>query len=110
MVNVTVKWNKQVFPVDLDPQESVETFKAQLSTLTNVPVDRQKLMAKGGWKGILKDEPDFSSCTITEGLQIMLMGSAEVLAKPKVQVRDVLQCHCYSFCKQHEHLFVRAVH
>lgn len=29
-----------------------------------VPVDRQKLMAKGGWKGILKDEEDLSKLTI----------------------------------------------
>jgi ubiquitin carboxyl-terminal hydrolase 14 len=88
MVKVTVKWNKQVFSeVDLDPSDSVETFKTQLWTLTSVPVERQKLMAKGGWKGILKDEPNFSGCTLSEGLQIMLMGSADVLAKPKVEVR-----------------------
>lgn len=87
MVKVTVKWNKQVFSeVDLDPSDSVETFKTQLFTLTGVPLERQKLMAKGGWKGILKDDADLSSAaTITPGLQIMLMGSADVVAAPKVQ-------------------------
>eukprot|EP00611_Tribonema_gayanum_P012172 TRINITY_DN22822_c0_g1_i1.p1 TRINITY_DN22822_c0_g1~~TRINITY_DN22822_c0_g1_i1.p1 ORF type:complete len:617 (-),score=235.18 TRINITY_DN22822_c0_g1_i1:454-2232(-) len=87
MVKVNVKWNKQVFPdVELDPSDSVETFKTQLWTLTGVPLERQKLMSKGGWKGILKDDADLSKCTVTDGLQIMLMGSADVVEKPKEKV------------------------
>jgi hypothetical protein len=33
-----------------------------------VPVDRQKLMAKGAWKGVLKDDEDLS--VVPEGQQV----------------------------------------
>ncbi|CAM9907516.1 unnamed protein product, partial [Phaeothamnion confervicola] len=58
--------------------------------LTGVPGERQKLMAKkGGWKGILKDDEDFSKLGLTDGVQIMLIGSAAVIEAPKEQVRFV---------------------
>ena len=44
-----------------------------------MPVERQKLMCKA-WKGILKDDADFSTMTIKVGAAINLMGTAEVLA------------------------------
>ena len=53
-VPVIVKWNKQQFDVDLDLAGGVLQFKTQLFSLTGVPVDRQKLMAKGAWVGTLK--------------------------------------------------------
>ena len=34
------------------------------------------------WKGILKDDADFSAMTIKVGAAINLMGTAEVLVKP----------------------------
>ncbi len=49
-------------------------------------MDRQKLMAKGAWTGILKDDSDFSQMNIKDGQQIMLMGTAEVVAAPPVEV------------------------
>ncbi len=49
-----VKWNKQQFDVELDLAGGVLQFKTQLFSLTGVPVDRQKLMAKGAWVGTLK--------------------------------------------------------
>ncbi|CAM9673788.1 unnamed protein product [Heterosigma akashiwo] len=87
MVKVNVKWNKQVFSdLELDENESVETFKTQLWTLTSVPVERQKLMARGAWVGTLKNDADFSKCKLKEGMQIMLMGSAEVVQAPAEKV------------------------
>mmetsp|Transcript_5254 Transcript_5254/g.7263 ORF Transcript_5254/g.7263 Transcript_5254/m.7263 type:complete len:526 (-) Transcript_5254:361-1938(-) len=87
MVKVNIKWNKQVFSdIELDQNESVETFKTQLWTLTCVPVQRQKLMARGAWPGVLKDDTDLSKCKIKEGQQIMLMGSAEVVQAPAEKV------------------------
>lgn len=81
MVRVTVKWNKSVFDsLDLDTTQSVAVFKAKLRELTNVPESRQKLMAKGCWAGTLKDDQDLSQCKISEGAQILLMGTAEVVA------------------------------
>lgn len=49
-------------------------------------MDRQKLMAKGAWTGILKDDADMTTMKIKEGQQIMLMGTAEVVAAPAVEV------------------------
>lgn len=88
-VKVQVKWGKNVYKdIELDINESVAVFKAQLFALTNVPVDRQKLMAKGVWKGILKDEVDFKTVQdkLKDGIQIMLMGSADVVKEPAEKV------------------------
>ncbi|CAM9148326.1 unnamed protein product [Ascophyllum nodosum] len=86
MVKVSVKWNKKVFE-GVEVSSKVPEFKAKLQELTGVPVDRQKLMAKGAWKGILKDEVDLSGCNIKDGQQVTLMGSAEVLAAPTEKVQ-----------------------
>mmetsp|Transcript_5066 Transcript_5066/g.7707 ORF Transcript_5066/g.7707 Transcript_5066/m.7707 type:complete len:429 (-) Transcript_5066:360-1646(-) len=86
MVKVNVKWNKQVFEVDLDTSDTAVTFKTQLWTLTGVPVERQKLMCRGGWRGVLADNADLSACKIKEGQQVMLMGSAEVMKAPQEKV------------------------
>jgi ubiquitin carboxyl-terminal hydrolase 14 len=45
---VSVKWNKTSFDnLEIDPSLGVEVVKAQLFDLSNVPVDKQKLMFKG---------------------------------------------------------------
>eukprot|EP00752_Nemacystus_decipiens_P016309 g14585.t1 len=86
MVKVAVKWNKRVF-ADVEVTPTVADFKAKLQELTGVPAARQKLMARGAWKGILKDDVDLSGCTIKDGQQVTLMGSAEVLAAPTEKVQ-----------------------
>lgn len=35
-----------------------------------VPAARQKLMARGAWKGILKDDVNLAECSIKEGQQV----------------------------------------
>ncbi|EEY57712.1 ubiquitin carboxyl-terminal hydrolase, putative [Phytophthora infestans T30-4] len=81
---VSVKWGKQVFQdVVVDKSAPVAVLKAQLYTLTSVPVERQKLMSKA-WKGMLKDDVDLATLDkLVDGTGIMLMGSAEVVQKPK---------------------------
>ncbi len=94
MVKVNVTWGKQKLECELDPSEDVTTFKAQLMALTGVPVERQKIMSKGGWKGTLKDDASFSDCKIKEGMLVMLMGNAEVLVSPTTEtvfVEDMTQ-------------------
>ena len=54
-INVVVKWNKQTFNCELDPSLGPEIFKSQIYSLTGVPVERQKLMAKGAWSGTLSN-------------------------------------------------------
>lgn len=41
--------------------------------IQGVPAARQKLMAKGAWKGILKDDVDLSGCTIKDGQQVSVL-------------------------------------
>eukprot|EP01040_Poterioochromonas_malhamensis_P012411 gene12411-13571_t len=84
MVSIKVKWNKLTFDnVVLDPStQTVLDFKRHLQTLTNVPIERQKLMGKGAWDGILKDDVDLKACKITEGLTVLLMGTADQVAPP----------------------------
>ena len=74
-ISVQVKWNKQVYNTEVDPQEPPLVWKTCLWTLTGVPVERQKLMAKGAWKGVLKDDTSLSD--LKEGQSVTLMGSAE---------------------------------
>jgi ubiquitin carboxyl-terminal hydrolase 14 len=83
-VTVTVKWGKQVYEnIALSKNSSVSVFKAQLYALTLVPIVRQKIMSKA-WKGMLKDDADLKEFDkLVDGTTIMLMGSAEVVEKPK---------------------------
>ena len=46
---VTIKWGKEKFPnVTLDTSEPPEVLRGQIFALTNVPPERQKIMAKAG--------------------------------------------------------------
>ncbi|KAJ0411477.1 hypothetical protein ATCC90586_008526 [Pythium insidiosum] len=83
-VHVSIKWGKQVFEnIPVDKTASVAVLRAQLYALTAVPVERQKIMCKA-WKGMLKDDADLSQLTgLVDGVTVMLMGSAEVVEKPK---------------------------
>ena len=86
---VNIKWNKQVFPLEFDPEDGVEMFKSQVYSLTGVPVERQKLMAKGAWIGTLKDDADMTKLKLKEGHNVMLMGTAEVVVAPVEKVSFV---------------------
>ena len=74
MVKVAVKWAKETFNVDVDPQEPGLVFKHQLFSLTGVPPERQKIMVKGG---MLKDDADVAKLGLKEGQKLMMMGSAD---------------------------------
>eukprot|EP00128_Syssomonas_multiformis_P017684 Colp12_sorted_trinity150504_noHs@24170 len=79
---VAVKWGKQKYDVELDVSEPPLVFKSQLFALTGVPVERQKIMVKGG---ILKDDQDWAPLNIKEGHNFMLMGTAEKLKEPEAK-------------------------
>ena len=75
MLVVNVKWGKQTFKdVDCDTSGDPLTFKAIIYGLTNVPVDKQKVMIKGK---VLKDEDDLTKFGIKNGMLMMMMGTAE---------------------------------
>lgn len=72
---VNVKWGKELFSdIELDKSQDVMTFKAILYAMSNVPVDKQKIMIKGK---ILKDTDDLSKFDIVDGMTLMMMGAAE---------------------------------
>ena len=89
MVNIVLKWNKLSFNCELDPTLGVLIFKSQVYSLTGVPPERQKLMAKGAWPGVLKDDADMSMMPLPDGLQVLLMGTADSIATPSVKVEFV---------------------
>lgn len=72
---MNIKWGKQTFTdVDCDTGADPETFKAILYGLTNVPVDKQKVMIKGK---VLKDDDDLTKFGLKNGMTLMMMGTAE---------------------------------
>ena len=48
MVKICIKWGKEKFDnIDLDVNNDVKSFKAIIYSLTNVPIDKQKILFKG---------------------------------------------------------------
>jgi hypothetical protein len=57
VIQITLKWSKQTYEMQIFVGESARSFKERVRALTGVPLERQKLLAKkGGWKGALKDD------------------------------------------------------
>lgn len=79
-MNVVVKWNKQQFDVEIESDSSLELLKAQIFALTNVPVDRQKLLVRGKK---LNDDDDLKK--LKDKQKIMMMGSADVLPTTSIE-------------------------
>jgi WD40 repeat protein len=77
----SLKWNKNVYDFEFPKNSAGRFLKEKVYQLTQVPIERQKIMGKGAWKGMLKDDFDFATLQ-TDVLKLTLMGSAEVLAKP----------------------------
>ena len=85
-VQVKVKWGKKEYDVAVNPSEGVPQFKRTLQETTGVPTGRQKLMGKGLWSGILKDDADLTGMTFKSDQVITLMGTAEVVKEPVASV------------------------
>lgn len=83
MFKINVKWGKQKFKdVELNTGEGAETFMNQLYSLSNVPVDKQKITIKGTK---LKTDTDLTKLKLKDGMTIMMIGTAEgkFLKEPK---------------------------
>lgn len=84
-IKVKVKWSNgktTLEGVELNKEESPALFKAQILTLTGVPVERQKLMYKGS---VIKDDAWPDNFEVTDGGMFMLMGSSEKLPEAPVE-------------------------
>lgn len=78
-VKVDIKWSNgktTLEAVELDKSELPALFKAQILTLTGVPIERQRLMYKGT---VIKDEAWPENFQVENGSMFMLMGSSERL-------------------------------
>ena len=78
-VTLKLQWGKLRYdvPVDISAKSAMQ-LKMDILKLTGVPIERQKLMAKGAWVATLKDDADLSALTIKDGQTVMLLGTAEV--------------------------------
>ncbi|CAF1115187.1 unnamed protein product [Rotaria sp. Silwood1] len=73
-IKVNVKWNKEVLKdVEVDTSLPPAVLKAQLFSLTNVPIERQKIMIKGQTIG----DDTWGKVNLTNGLTLLMMGSAD---------------------------------
>ncbi|KNC54064.1 ubiquitin carboxyl-terminal hydrolase [Thecamonas trahens ATCC 50062] len=81
--NLKVKWGKQMFDVEVQTSEPVTAFKAQLYSLTGVPVEKQKIMGLKG--GNVKDNAKWEELGLKEGKKVMLIGSAEEMPPPPTE-------------------------
>jgi ubiquitin carboxyl-terminal hydrolase 14 len=86
LIKAAMKWGKQKIDVDIDTSASVLVFKNEIFKLTSVPIDRQKLSCPKAWKGSLADDVDLSQCPMKDGLLIMLIGTADVMAEKTTNV------------------------
>jgi ubiquitin carboxyl-terminal hydrolase 14 len=84
---VQVKWNKRLLTVDALPASS-DDLKALLFSMTSVPADRQTLMCKQAWKGVLADGVDLAALDIPADALVVLMGTpvGSVPEQPKDKV------------------------
>lgn len=67
--NLKIKWNKDVFDVEVNENHSILDLKKEIHRLKNIEPSGQKLMLKGK---ILDDA--FSTSSIQDGVQLTLLG------------------------------------
>lgn len=78
-IKVNVKWNKELYKdIEVDLEEPPEMFKIQLMSLTGVPLERQKVLTKGGRLG----DGEWGKVVLKDGMTIMMMGTADVAKLP----------------------------
>nr|CAH7754495.1 unnamed protein product [Callosobruchus chinensis] len=88
-IEVKVIYNKKKYDVNTTTETKISEFKKQLQGIVGVPDSMQKLM----FKGLLQDDQTISTCGITKGCKIMLVGSTltDVLAVSSVSKQDVVE-------------------
>lgn len=83
-VSIKIKHAGKVYPLEVDLTETGSTLKMQVSSLTNVPPERQKILVKGG---PLKDEALLSGVGFKPNQVVMVLGTPleEVLKTEEVK-------------------------
>jgi len=78
--NVKVKWGKETYKVDVNTDDDVMLFRAQLFALTGVQPERQKIMCKG----VTLKETEWN-VELRNNAVILLLGTAEELVSEPVE-------------------------
>ncbi|KAF8487156.1 hypothetical protein DFH94DRAFT_703508 [Russula ochroleuca] len=81
-LKVHIKHAGKKHDLELDPEKPPVDFKESVYQLTGVPVDRMKVMVKGG---VLKDDSDWKKIGPKEGQTFMIVGAAGELPKPPAE-------------------------
>ncbi|CCW65809.1 unnamed protein product [Phytomonas sp. EM1] len=87
MIGIKVKWGKNEYDLSVDESSTFLKLKEQLYTLTRVPVEKQKIM--GLKPSALGNGAILSQLGVAAGKTLMLIGSAEGTAIPKVEAAAV---------------------
>ena len=73
--SVVVKWGKEQYSINIDPDDSVLGLKRKIEVETGVRSGRQKLMGlKGSKGGLPKDEDSLGSMQFKPGQSLMMIG------------------------------------
>lgn len=78
-IAVQIKHAGKVHDIQLDPDLPPNVFKDSVYQATGVPVDRMKIMVKGG---VLKDDSSWKKIAPKAGQTFMVIGAAGELPKP----------------------------
>lgn len=79
-ISATIMWGKEVLQVEVDPSDSLSSFKSKIQERTRVPVEKQKIL---GLKGGNADD-SLSSLGFVPTKQLLLIGAPEGTVTPKV--------------------------
>lgn len=71
-IPIKIKHSGKVYLIEINLNETGSKLKLQISSLTNVPTDRQKVLVRGG---PLKDEVLLNEVGIKSGQTIMVLGT-----------------------------------
>ena len=73
IIKVRIKWAKKVFEdFEINLNENITTFKWQIQALTNIPMDKAKVLVKGK---VLNDGAEWSAYpAVKDGATLLLMG------------------------------------
>lgn len=71
-IPIKIKHAGKVYPVEVDPNETGLTLKLQVSSVTNVPPERQKILVRGG---PLKDDAELGKVGFKPNQVVMVLGT-----------------------------------
>ncbi|QPG74731.1 hypothetical protein FOA43_002064 [Brettanomyces nanus] len=87
-VKVIIRNAGKTYPIEVNLEEPGVSFKKQIYEATNIPLERQKVLLKGGK---LRDDSDLNKFNLKENQSIMVLGTPleQKLEKPKERVQFV---------------------